>query len=632
MLRKITLLMLAGIFTLSNSSLVLASDNAPTRETAPEKYKWNTSAIYPDWDAWQNDLDKARVMLSHLVSYQGKLGEKPENLLEVLKTNDEASKILYKLYCYPYLQRSVETSNQEVNSRFQDVLAFFSEIGTQTSWITPELLTIPEPTLRSWITDIPGFGPYRFGIEDALRMQEFVLDEDKEKLVSYFSLSTSTPAQVYTELATTDIEFPEVTLSTGESIVASHAEYAKILNYSKNQQDRQLAWEGHISAFNKNASTYASLLNAVYQGDWAKARSKNFNSFLESQLIGNNIPVEVYHNLINTTKNNTKPLQHYLDLRRRALGLETYNSWDGLISLSEYSREYSWEEACELVFEALKPLGPDYQQRVTEMFSGGWIDVYESQSKESNPYSMSVYGVHPYILMNWNGTLNDVFTLAHEIGHALHSQYSDENQPFSTHNYSTFVAEVASIFNEELLLDHLLKKSNDPNEKIVLLNQAITNLVGTFYRQSLFADFEFQVRTMVENGQPVNLSSLQSLMNRLNEAYYGSSVKDHPYRDMTWSMVMHFYQLKYYVYQYATSYAASSHLFHNITAATESQQQQSLDRYIRMLKSGGSDYPVKLLQDAGVDMTQPETLEAVVQRLDDLVNQLEVELKAVNRI
>jgi oligoendopeptidase F len=630
--KKTTLLLLAGFLFFLNSLPAKATGDAITRETAPEKYRWNTSHIYPDWDTWQSDLTKAEELLSQMLAYQGKLAEKPENLLELLRTNEEANKIMVKLYCFPYLQRSVETGNQEVNSRFQEAGAFFSGFGTQTSWVTPELLTIPEDKLRRWISEIPGFEPYRFGIENALRMQQFVLDDEKEELISYFSLSRSAPASVYTELSTTDMEFPEITLSTGEKITASHANYSKVLNFSKNRDDRQLSWEAHLSAYNKHANTYAALLNSVYQGDWAYARSKNFDSYLQSRLVNNNIPLEVYHNLINTAKSNTEPLKRYLDLRRRALGLETYNSWDGLVSLSDYSKEYSWEEASQLVYDALAPLGKDYQARVADMFSGGWIDVYEGESKESNAYSMSVYGVHPYILMNWDGTMRDVFTLAHEIGHALHSMYSNENQPFPTHNYATFVAEVASIFNEELLLDHMLKNSTDPHEKIVLLNQAISNLTGSFYRQSLFADFEYQVRTMVENGQPVNLSSLKKTMNDLNNAYYGDALVSHPYHGITWSMVMHFYQLKYYVFQYATSYAASSHLFQNIVAAKPKQRKQAIDDYHQLLKAGGSNYPVNLLQSAGVDMSKPETLEAVVHRLDDLVTQLEKELKAAKMI
>lgn len=632
MYKKTTFFLLAGILLFLNSLPANETGDIITRETAPEKYRWNTSAIYPNWDTWQNDLTKARDLLSQMLTYQGKLAEKPENLLELLQTNEEANKIMVKLYCFPYLQRSVETGNQDVNSRFQEAGAFFSGFGTQTSWVTPELLTIPEDQLRRWINEIPGFEPYRFGIENALRMQEFVLDDEKEELISYFSLTRSAPTDVYTELSTTDMEFPEVTLSTGEKIYASHANYSRVLNFNKNRDDRKLAWEAHVSAYDKHANTYAAVLNAIYQGDWAYARSKNFDSYLQSRLVNNNIPLEVYHNLINTAKSNTQPLKRYLDLRKRALGLETYNSWDGLISLTEYSTEYSWEEASKLVYDALAPLGPDYQARVADMFSGGWIDVYEGESKESNAYSLNVYGVHPYILMNWDGTMRDVFTLAHEIGHALHSMYSSENQPFPTHNYTTFVAEVASIFNEELLLDHMLKNSTDPRERIVLLNQAISNLTSSFYRQSLFADFEYQVRTMVENGQPVNLSSLNKVMNDLNSVYYGDAVVSHPFHGITWSMVMHFYQLKYYVYQYATSYAASSHLFQNITKAGPKEKRQAIERYLDLLKAGNSNYPVNLLQSAGVDMSKSETLEAVVHRLDDLVNQLEIELKAAEMI
>lgn len=632
MLKKQTLLLLAGVMLLLTPAYAGTPDAILTRETAPENYRWNTTAIYPTWEEWEKDLQKAEDLLAEMGTYQGRLNEDPGNLLALLSVNEDAGKIIAKLYCYPYLQRSVDTRNQDINTRFQEVLAFLSSFSSQTSWVTPELLTIPEEELRLWLSSNPGYEPYRFGIENALRMQQYVLDHEKEELLSYFSLSTSAPARIYTELSTSDMNFPEVTLSTGETLAASHANLGKVLSFNTNQNDRRLIWEAHLSAFEKNANTYAAILNAVYQGDWAYARSKNFESYLQYSLLGDNIPEEVYHNLINTARNNTTALQHYIDLRQRALKLETYNSWDGSVSLSEFSKQYSWEEACELVKDALAPLGADYSRRLEHMLEGGWIDVYEGESKTSNPYSMNVYGVNPFILMNWDGTLRDVFTLAHELGHALHSMYSSEDQPFSTHRYSTFVAEVASIFNEELLLDHMLKNSTDPLERIALLDQAISNLSGTFYRQSMLADFEYRIRSMVEQGRPVNLASLKNLMSELNQSYYGDKINAHPYSDITWARVMHFFQLKYYVFQYATSYAASSHLFNQITGSAPQQRNQALHKYQNLLKSGGSDYPINLLKEAGVDMSRPETLEAVVHRLENLVEQLETELMAAKMI
>jgi oligoendopeptidase F len=603
-----------------------------TREAAPEIYRWNTSAIYPSWDDWEKDLLKADELLKKMVSFRGKLGESPENFLELLNANDEAGKILRKLYSYPYLQNSVDTRDQEVLGRLQEVSGFYAGFATQTSWVTPEMLSIPEETIVAWINEYPAYKPYKFGIENAIRLQKYVLDNEKEELLSYFSLSTSAPSRIYTELSTSDMSFPEVTLSNGETIKATHANYSKVLAFNKNQDDRRKAWEAHFSAFEENSNTYAAILNAIYQGDWAYARSKNFDSYLQYSLIGDLIPEEVYYNLINTAKSNTEPLHRYFDLRRRAMKLESLNTYDFSIGLTDYSKQYTWEEASQLVLNALAPLGSDYQNRLKEMLAGGWIDVYEGSSKESNPYSMNVYGVHPYILMNWDGTLRDVFTLAHELGHALHSMYSSENQPFTTHRYSTFVAEVASIFNEELLLDYMLKHSDDPHEKIVLLNQAIANLSGTFYRQSLFADFEYQARTMVENGQSLNLATLSALMGDLNKTFYGETINDHPYRNVSWAGVMHFFQLKYYVFQYATSYAASSHLFQQIVNSPPEQQEVVLQKYHTLLKSGSSDYPINLLNAAGVDMSKATTLEAVVQRLDNLLIALERELIAVGMI
>lgn len=631
MTKPLFMVLFAGLFFISTSKVSLAGNDL-TRENAPANQKWDLTAIYPSWTEWKADLDRVSAMADQLVSYQGKIGASAENLLAVLKLNEEISKIGTKVYCYPYLFRSIDSRNQEVNAHFQEAMIMFSRLGTQMSWITPEMLTIPEETAMKWVNENPAFSPYRFDMVQLYRQQKHVLDQDKEKLMSYFSITGNTPESIYTELSTSDIKFPEVTFSDGQTLKLTQGNYTKVLTFNKNQEDRKKAYEKFMQVYKDYENTYAAILNGVYQADWASTQARNYSSFLESCLFPNNIPEKVYLNLIETAKSNTAPFRRYLELRKKALGLKEYNAYDGSISLSSFDKEYPYDEARKMVFEAVAPLGKDYQDKLNKAISGGWIDVYEGEGKESGAYSLNVYGTHPYILLNYNQTMDYVFTLAHELGHSMHSVYSSETQPYATNQYTSFVAEVASIFNEELMLDYMLKHSKDPNERIALLDQAISNIVGTFYRQCQFADFEYQARTMVEKGMPINVEVLNGIADSINNAYYGNCVVPNQYRNIYWTIVSHFYELKYYVYQYATSYAAASYLSQKITTGSKKERQDAVDRYLTLLKSGGNDYPIEQLKKAGVDMTEQATFNTVVNRLDQLVSQLENELKNIDKL
>jgi oligoendopeptidase F len=631
MIKKMLTLFCAGIMICAFSKMTYSQDGM-TRDKASSDLKWDLSAIYPSWNEWKSDKDKVSELTEKLVSYQGKIGQSSDNLLNVLKINEEISKIAEKLYCYPYLARSVDSRNQEINGHFQEIMAYFSGMGTKLSWITPEMLEIPQQTTEKWMNDNPAFEPYRFSLTDMYRQQKHVLDKDKEKLLSYFSLIQGAPGNIYTELATSDIKFPDVTFSDGKTINMTQSNYTNVVTYNKNQDDRRKAYEAYYSPYKNYENTYAAILNSAYQGDWAGAQARNYPSFLNSCLYANDIPESVYTTLIKTAKENTEPLRRYLRLRKQVLGLQTYYPYDGSISLTDFDKKYPYDEARKLVLEAVAPLGKEYQGKVAKALEKGWIDVYEGQGKESNAYSLNVYGAHPYILLTYDQTMNYVFTLAHELGHSMHSIYSSENQPYSNHQYTSFVAEVASNFNEELLLDYMLKNSKDHQERIALLNQAITNLVGSFYRQSQFADFEYQARTKVENGEAVNASTLKQIADDLNKTYNGNEVAPTEYSNNYWAMVMHFYQLKYYVYQYATSFAAASDIFQKITSGSTKDREKALTNYLTLLKSGGNDYPIEQLKKAGVDMTQPEPLLSVVKRLDYLVTELEKELKAIGKI
>ena len=605
---------------------------SPNRADAPAEMKWNLADIYPSWDAWKADLQQVTTLADEIQTLQGKLGQSSDNLLRSLQINEEINKLSYKLYCYPTLSRSVDSRNQETNSYFMQVLGFFQQLGTATSWVTPEMVTIPESTVMKWIDSNKAYAPYRFGLTELYRTQKHVLSSDQEKLLSYFGLATGAPSNIYTELATSDIKFPDITLSDGSTVKLTPGTYHQITQFNKNREDRRNAYERYNGVYMANLNTFAAILNGVFQGDWAGAQARNYESFLQASLDPDDIPTDVYLNLINTARENTAPLLRYYELRKKVLKVDTLQSWDNALNLSSFEKKYSYDEARNIIKEALKPLGKEYGAKLEKAMANGWIDVYEGEGKEQGAYSMGVYGVHPFILMNYNETLDHVSTLAHELGHSMHTTLSHENQPFSNAAYSSFVAEVASNFNEDLLADYLMNKTTNREEKINLLEQSIVQLIGSFYRQSQFADFEYQARTMVEKGEGLNAGTLKAISAGISKSYYGDVVADNPYRDLVWAQVMHFYQMKYYVYQYATSYAAAAHLEQKITSGTAKEKEEALQKYLTLLKSGGNDHPIEQLKKAGVDMTNPEVIKSVVTRLNRLLDQLEAELKAAGKI
>lgn len=610
-----------------NANIMAETKPYKTREEVPKKFKWNLSDIYQDWDAWSQDLEKSKKLLEEIEAMKGKASKSASNLKKTLKQNTELSQKVNKLYAYPFLLKSVESTNTEVSGKMQQVQHFMAEYSTKLSWLTPELLKVPEKQMMEWIDSDPELEPFRFPLEKMYHNQEHTLDENKEALLSYFSQVSEAPSSIYDELANSDVDYKEVELSDGEKVKATPGTNKQVLAYNQNQEDRRKVSEAMYKVYEENKYAYAAIYNAVCQSDWAAARSRNFPTTLKAALHGKNIPENVYLNLIETVKENTEPLQRYARLRARKLGLEgNYHRYDGSLSLVNSDKKYPYDEARKTILESVAPLGDDYQQKLQKAMAEGWLDVYEYEGKRPGAFSAGVYGVHPYMLLNYSETMDDMFTLAHELGHTMHTLLSDENQPYPTHGYTIFVAEVASTFNERLLLDHLLEKTEEPEERIELLSQAIDNIVGTFYVQSMFADYELQVHKMVEKGQPVTPESLTSIFRNLFDAYYGDAVINDDFYDVIWARIHHFYGMPYYVYQYATSFAASAALYDKVMVDKE---ENARNAYLNLLSSGGNDFPVNQLKKAGVDTTSPETVKAVVKQLNMLLDRLEEELDKV---
>ena len=599
------------------------------RKDVPKEYKWNLGDIYENYEKWNEDLAKMKKIQEELVKFKGKF-DKEDKLLEFLKKQEESEKIAYKLYRYPQLARDLDSSDKEATENMQKIQFLFAKMGTELSWVNPELIENRE-NIEKWIQK-EKFSDYRFGLENLFRLQSHVLDEDKSKLLSYYSSYFSAPRSIYSEITVTDVDWPLIKLNNGEKIQATAANYSKVVSTNRNQEDRKLIFENYYGVFEKRKNTIAAIYNSILQKNIASSKAYNYKSFLSSALEDNNIPEDIYLNLINTAKENTAPLKRYIKLRKEILGLSEYHNYDGSINLVKFDKEYEYDDAKKIVLNSIEPLGKDYAKKMENAISQGWLDVFETQGKRSGAYSAGVYGVHPYMLLNYNKTLDSVFTLAHELGHTLHTLYSQENQPFSTSDYTIFVAEVASTFNERLLLDYMLEKTQDPTEKIALLEQEIRNITGTFYFQALLADYEYQAHKLAETGQPITADVLSKITEDLFYTYYGDEIEKDELLSIFWARVPHFFNSPFYVYQYATCFASSAILYDKvIKTEDENARKEALKRYIELLSSGGNDFPMNQLKKAGVDLSKKSTIEAVSKQLDGLLDKLENEIKKINK-
>ena len=600
-----------------------------SRNEIDKKYKWNTDDIYKDWNEWQKDVEKMKELMKEIPQYEDKIENSREDFVKLIKLEESLSRILEKVYLYPYMLKDLDSTDQLVSQKLQEIEFLYAQFSVATSWISPKILEIPKETLEKWIDENDEIKDHKFNLMELYRLKAHVLDKDKEKLLSHFSQYMGAVNDIYDELSTSDIKWNEITLSTGEKVLVTNGMYSKILDGNKNQDDRRKAFEALYSSYDINKNTYSAIYKGILQRDAAGTKAKNYNSTVEKALEPNNIPVKVYENLINSAKENSGPLKKYVEFRKKQLGLNSYHYYDNQIKLADYTREFSYEEAKEIVLKSVEPLGEDYTKNLEKAVGEGWLDVYETPNKRSGAYSLNIYDVHPYMLLNYNGTMDAVFTLAHELGHTLHSMYSTKYQPYATNDYTIFVAEVASTFNERLLLDYMLKNTNDHKEKIALIEEAIGNIMGTYYIQALFAAYEYEAHKLTEEGNPITPDVLSEIMTKLFAEYFGDSLVMDELQKIIWARIPHFFNSPYYVYQYATSFAASSRLYEKVTNEKYSpeEREEARKKYIELLKSGGNNYPIEQLKLAGVNLEEKENFEAVAHEMTRLIGLLEKELK-----
>jgi oligoendopeptidase F len=609
-----------------SSPAAAPSTQVPARESLDPRYTWDLTSIFPSWEAWEAAFGDLDAGIEAYKKYEGTLAQGADQLLRALKDRDALDQLSYRVWYYPALQYDEDQRNNTINAKRQRVQLLFAKWQQAMSWFQPELLKLPIESVREWMAESPALAVYRFAVEEVFRLQAHVLNEQGEKLLSLSGRLGGVPKDSYAALSTADARFPTIALSTGESVQVSYGQYRKLLATCRVQADRRQAYEALYDTYIGNINTYASLYNGVMQGDWFEARARGYQTTLDAALFGNAVPTSVVENLIHEAKSGVAPFRRYHQLRKRVLGLTDYYVFDAFVPLVDSEQRYRYDEVLDWIIEAVKPLGAEYQARVRKAFAERWIDVYENQGKRSGAYSAPVYGANPYMLLNYNDTLDAVFTLAHELGHSMHTLLSQETQPFVYSGYTIFVAEVPSTLNEALLLELMLARAKTREERAVLLQHAIDNIVGTFYNQVLFADFELEAHRLVETDQPITSETLSGIYARLLGEYWGDALSPDTRAQHTWARIPHFFQSPYYVYQYATCFASTAKLMDEIGGTDAAARTAAVARYLDLLRSGGSDHPMTLLKRAGVDLAQPDTVRAVVAQLDGLVTRLEAEL------
>ena len=581
--------------------------------------KWDLSYFFANDEEFEKELEGLNEYLPRLASYKGQLSDEAK-LREYLLLSDELETKLYKVYQYAHLKSDLNKKDVENASKVSKVMMFLALLEQNTSFESPEILSLGKKKVTEFIDNNPEFEAYRFLMEKLFRGNKHVLKEREEKLLSYYSPVLREGSELYSKLAVADGKVKTVKLSNGEKVAVTQGNWRALIADVPTAADRKKVFEAIFTAYEENKNTYAEIYNLVMKSEMAEVQARNYSSILESHLFGNNIPTSVFTNLISVAGKYNKSVKKYYKLRKKYLGLKTHYSYDRFLELAHSDKKYSYEEGKEIFFKSIENTPADFQAKAREVLRDGFVDVYEQDGKRSGAYSSSVSDSHPFILLNYTDTLDDVFTLAHEAGHSMHSLYSQEAQPAKLQHYTIFVAEIASTFNEHMLLDYLIKSGNTTkSEKIMLLQKAIDEILSTFYRQTLFANYEYNVSKMIEENKPIDHEVLSGIMIDLYKQYYGIDITKEKVKQYVWAYIPHMFYTPFYVYQYATSFAASFALY----SAVKEEKPNAFENYINLLKSGGSKYPMEQARLAGIDFNKKETFMAVVRRLDELVKILE---------
>ena len=587
------------------------------RDEIPESDKWRIDKIYETPAKWNEELNKLKEEAPKLKDFEGKLGNK-EDLKAFLLLNEKLSRKLGKLYVYAHMRSHEDTSNPEMQSLVNKIDPYSAEFSSYTAYFVPEILSLKEGTIENFINEDKDLKQYKIYFEMILNEKPHILSKEVESVLASVSDCLGAPESIYSMLTNSDMTFGEIVDESGRKVELTEGIYISFIK-SKDRKVREAAFKLLFGTYKKYENTLATSLTSSIKNFVFESKTRKYNSSLEASLKPNNIPVEVYYNALKTVDENMDALHRYVRIKKRLLNLEEIHMYDLYVPVIECKKEHlEYKDAISLVEEGLKPLGKEYLDIFNEGINEGWIDVYENKGKRSGAYSWGSYDTMPYVLLNYNYELNDASTLAHEMGHSIHSYYTRKTQPYIYGDYSLFCAEVASTTNEILLIHHLIEKETDKNKKLYLINQELEQIRTTVFRQLMFAEFELKTHEAIENGESLTSEVLCKMWKDINIKYFGEDMNVDEEISIEWARIPHFYS-DFYVYQYATGYAAASSFANSIL----SKGEEAVEKYKGFLKAGGSMYPIDTLKMAGVDMTTSKPLKDTLDRFNELLDMLE---------
>ncbi|MCR5217375.1 oligoendopeptidase F [Treponema sp.] len=595
----------------------MADNEIKTRDQIPSEYKWDLTKLYSDEAQWEKELKEIPVLAKKFLTYKGHLGDSAEKLLEALHADEDLDRLVEKVSHYAGLKNSADQGDSKAQEDLNRVMMAYTECSSLTSYFVPELLSLPEEKINEWIK-MPGFENYRIYIQKILHAKPHTLSEKEERLLALQSETSDTASNVFSLLSDVDLNFGSVKVD-GKDVPITHSTWSS-LEENQDRAVRKETYEKFYGVHEGHANTLAALYAGSVKQDIFIARARGYDSALEASLYGDKVPVSVYKNLIETVHKNLPVLHRYYALRKRVLGLKELRHYDVYVPLvKSVKANHSYEEAVEIVRNSLAILGKDYTDTLCSGLLSGWTDRYENKGKRSGAFSSGAYDGYPYILLNYKeDSIRDVFTMAHEGGHSMHSWFSVHNNPFRHYDYTIFEAEVASTFNEELVFEYLLNNADSDDMKKYLLSMRASDILATLHRQTMFAEFELKCHEMVEKGEPLSTDSIRAVYRKLLEEYFGPDMVFEKSSDLEGLRIPHFYNA-FYVYKYATGISAALALAKRVTEGGEKE----LNDYFNFLKSGGSRYPIEALKVGGVDMSSTKPVQDALDTFAGLVDKLE---------
>lgn len=581
-------------------------------------YNWDLTEIYLNDESYNKDFELFKSRIEEFKSFEGKLSDE-ESLIKLLTLERDTDILLTRLYTYAQSVADLDRRSVEANSREAILTSTLNDFVSTISFIEPEILSLGKEKMDEFISKHKEFNDFDFTFRKLFDGQSHVLTKDKELLISRFGPLSGVASDLYSTLSVSD--YKPKTIKLGEKeVTVTVSNWRNLIMEAKDASEREAIFNALYEYFDERKNTYAEMYHLGLEAQQAVVKARGYKSILDYHLEHNQIPTSVYRSLVEVASSNTDAIKKYYELRRKALGLTKHRSYDRFLEIANSETKVTYEEAKDLFYKSIERFPKEFQDKAHFVSSEGRVDVFPKEGKRSGAYSNGGEGIKPYILLNFVGTLDDAFTLAHECGHSIHTMYSIENQPELKQNYTIFVAEIASTFNEHNLLDYLLKQPGlSKNDKIALLQKSIDDILATFYRQTLFAQFELEISEAFEKGSPINYEVLNNKMAELYSTYYGIDINEEKYKPLVWAYIPHLFYTPFYVYQYATSFAASLELYSRVNRGEEG----AFDKYISLLKAGGSDYPINEVKEAGVDLTTKEPFYAVTNRLQELVDELE---------